>query len=259
MLIPFKKMNAQGNDFVILDHFANQALDVDFPRLAQDICDRHFGVGADGLVILEPCADGDARMIIFNNDGTRAEMCGSALRCVSFMMMQKTHKDQVDIVTDSGLKQAKREGDFITVNLGKPELIRQKMHVDEFCGDLVDIGNPHYIVFQEDISRDPHLEHGAKLEHHPAFSRPVNVHFVQILERDIINLKIWEHACGATLACGTGAASAVFAGIQRGCLASKVAVNVPGGKIIIQATETGEMLLIGTVSESFQGCYPWKI
>ncbi|MCB5295612.1 MAG: diaminopimelate epimerase, partial [Candidatus Cloacimonetes bacterium] len=132
MLIPFKKMNAQGNDFVILDHFANQALDVDFPRLAQDICDRHFGVGADGLVILEPCADGDARMIIFNNDGTRAEMCGSALRCVSFMMMQKTHKDQVDIVTDSGLKQAKREGDFITVNLGKPELIRQKMQVDEF-------------------------------------------------------------------------------------------------------------------------------
>ncbi len=258
MLIPFIKMNAQGNDFVILNYFHEVPHIEDPARFAAEVCDRNFGVGADGLVILKPCPDADAQMIIFNNDGSRAEMCGSALRCVSSLLLQTTSKTAVDILTDSGLKHASMEQELITVNLGKPILLQQEMPVDIFKGDLVDIGNPHYIVFQEDISDDPHLKYGSMLEHHPDFEAPVNVHFVQVLNGSAIRMKIWEHACGATLACGTGAASAVFAGINRGMLDSSVEVEVPGGTLFISTTANGQFLLTGTVSMNFRGTYLWR-
>jgi diaminopimelate epimerase len=258
MLIPFIKMNAQGNDFVILDLFAHELPELDHAKLSEQICDRHFGVGADGLVILKPCKDAEAQMIIFNNDGSRAEMCGSALRCVAWLMMTKLERTELEIRTDSGIKHAIREVDFIRVNLGKPRMLQSNMPVKGFLGDLVDIGNPHYIVFREDVSDDPHLMYGAMLEHHPAFTKPVNAHFVQVVDSDLIKLKIWEHACGATLACGTGAASAVFAGITRGILEHQVAVEVPGGSIFITAQTDGSMLLSGEVAENFRGTYLWK-
>ncbi|MCK9433602.1 MAG: diaminopimelate epimerase [Candidatus Cloacimonetes bacterium] len=258
MLIPFIKMQAQGNDFVILDLFEQKMAEMDYPRLAIDICKPHFGVAADGLVLLFPHPGADARMTIYNNDGSLAEMCGSALRCVSALMMQKTGRDELNILTDSGLKQAKKEKDAIVVNLGKAKLLRKSFPVEQFRGDLVDIGNPHYVVFVDSLDDDPHLKYGSVLEHHPAFEKPVNAHFVKVLEPGRIQMKIWEHACGATLACGTGAASSVYAGIRRGLLDAHVQVDVPGGDlhIVLQADES--LLLSGTVAESFRGIYPWK-
>jgi len=258
MLIPFIKMNAQGNDFVILDLFAHELPELEYPELARQICDRHFGVGGDGLVLLKPVSEADAQMIIFNLDGSRAEMCGSALRCVSSLIMQKTGKSEVDIRTDSGTKQAFREEEFICVNLGTPKMLQSKMQVEGFSGDLVDIGNPHYVVFRESIADDPHLQFGGLLEHHPAFQKAVNAHFVKVMDSDWIQMKIWEHACGPTLACGTGAASAVFAGVSRGLLDKQVEVEVPGGSIFITFQEDASCLLSGEVAESFRGTYPWK-
>lgn len=260
MLIAFQKMQAQGNDFVILDYVDHGLPGYDFPALASSICDRHFGVGADGLVTLEAVDTADARMVIYNSDGTRAGMCGSALRCVSKLLMEKLAQAEVLILTDSGLKQARRKADDIIVNLGSARIIKADFPADDFTGDLVDIGNPHYVVFCEDISDDPHLKFGARLEHHPAFPAPVNVHFVQVQSRQSIQMKIWEHACGATLACGTGAASSVYSGIRKALLDHEVAVEVPGGMLkIIYQKETDTMLLSGPVNHVFSGNYTWKI
>ena len=259
MLIPFIKMQAQGNDFVVLDVFEQSLSEVDFHALAIAVCERHFGVGADGLVLMSPCLEADARMTIFNNDGSLAEMCGSALRCVSSLMMQKTGNCDLDILTDSGLKHARRDGEKVTVNLGKARLLRKGYPVEQFTGDLVNIGNPHYVVFVDSLEDDPHLKYGTILENHPAFEKPVNAHFIKVCNRASIQMKIWEHACGPTLACGTGAASSVFAGIQRGILDSKVDVEVPGGELQIDYLCDGSLLLSGTVAKSFRGSYPWKI
>lgn len=258
MLIPFIKMNAQGNDFVVLDGLEAELPKLDYPQLARHICDRHFGVGADGLVLLKPIAIADAQMIIYNIDGSRAEMCGSALRCVASLLMQKLNKENLEILTDSGTKQATRHGDLLRVNLGVPELLHKDLSVEGFRGDLVDIGNPHFVVFSQNLEDDPHLKFGALLEHHPAFHKAVNVHFVRVTNKSRMQMKIWEHACGATLACGTGAASAVRAGISRGILDTHVAVEVPGGCIFIDALADGSFLLSGEVAESFRGIYPWK-
>ncbi|MDD2424279.1 MAG: diaminopimelate epimerase [Candidatus Cloacimonetes bacterium] len=260
MLIAFQKMQAQGNDFVILDYTDQDLPAHDFPALASSICDRHFGVGADGLVTLQTSDTADARMIIYNSDGSRAEMCGSALRCVSSLLMDKLAVAELNILTDSGLKQARRERDKIIVNMGTAQILEEDVPAGGFVGDLVNVGNPHYVVFCDDISGNPHLKHGAMLEHHPAFPSPVNVHFVQVLSKNRMRMKIWEHACGPTLACGTGASSAVYSGIRKALLAHEVTVEVPGGILsIIYQEETDTMLLCGPVTQVFSGDYSWKI
>ena len=259
MLIAFQKMHAQGNDFVILDYMDQDLPAYDFPALASSICDRHFGVGADGLVTLLPCETADAQMIIYNSDGSRAEMCGSALRCVASLLMDKSARNEALILTDSGLKQARREGEDIIVNMGTASILEEDVPAGGFVGDLVNIGNPHYVVFCDNVSENPHLKHGAMLEHHPAFPAPVNVHFVQILSKDRMRMKIWEHACGPTLACGTGASSAVYSGIRKALLSHDVTVEVPGGILrIIHQEETDTMQLCGPVTQVFSGNYIWK-
>lgn len=261
MLIPFIKMQAQGNDFVILDAFSSQLPELPFAELARRICLRHYSVGADGLVILDRSEEADAQMIIYNSDGSRAEMCGSALRCVSKLVSEHLSKTSLKIKTDSGIKAASiklLEG-IIQVNLGSAKLLKQDLEVSPLCGDLLDIGNPHFVVWMEDLEANPQLQYGAYLEHHSAFKAPVNAHFARVISDREIEMKIWEHACGATLACGTGAACTVYSGIRKGLLEDEVLVRVPGGEIgISYQRETDDLLLSGSVSEAFTGVYEWK-
>jgi diaminopimelate epimerase len=260
MLIPFTKMQAQGNDFVILNYLEADLPELDFAALAAAICDRHFGVGADGLALILPSSEAEAKMLIYNSDGSRAKMCGSALRCVSALLFKAGRKNELKISTDSGLKSAHLQAEEITVNLGAAAIIDPDITVEGFKGDLVDIGNPHFVVFLDDLEADPHLRYGAILEHHAAFSAPVNVQFAQVLSPNLIRLKIWEQACGATLACGTGAASTVFAGIKKGLLQDQVRVLLPGGSIrIIHEKDDNSLLLMGPVSEVFTGRFLWKV
>lgn len=259
MLIPFIKMHAQGNDFVILDGFASVLPELPFPILAEQMCRIHTGIGADGLVLLSPCDNAAAKMTIYNSDGSLAEMCGSALRCVSFLTHQRTQLSEFIVNTDSGLKPVSvcaKSGD-VTVNLGTPMLMLSNYNAEGISGDLVDIGNLHFVVWQSDLSGNPHLQHGSALEHHAGFPRPVNAHFAKVLSPSEIDIKIWERACGATLACGTGAASVVFSGISKGMLGSHVKVNMPGGSVYI-SEESGAYLLSGQVRQVFCGEYQWK-
>jgi len=261
VLIPFVKMHAQGNDFVILNGLEQDLPELSYPDLARHLCPRRIAVGADGLVLLLSDSDADARMIIYNSDGSRAEMCGSALRCVASLAAGHFSRDFLDIETDSGTKNARIEPEtgVITVNLGSARMLNHAYPVDAFQGDLIDIGNPHYVIWTDDLSQDPHLQYGPGLEHHSAFMNPVNVHFARKISEHEIQMKIWEHACGATLACGTGAASTVFSGIHRALLAHDVTVNVPGGVIRISYLESSdELLLSGTVTKVFEGQFAWK-
>lgn len=259
MLIPFVKMHAQGNDFVIVDGYANKMPKLDFPALAIDACAPHTGIGADGLVLIVPSKTAGAQMIIYNSDGSRAEMCGSALRCVSWLTHKRLKQTNVRILTDSGIKFAELsfDGSRVAVNLGHPQLVESSLAVNGFTGDLVDVGNLHYVVWADSLDDNPHLLHGPSLEHNKAFPHPVNSHFALLHSSSEIDIKIWEHACGATLACGTGATSCVFSGIQRGLLSGIVKVNMPGGSVQLEVKDSG-YILSGEVSLSFSGVYPWK-
>ncbi len=262
MLISFTKMHAQGNDFIILDAFnypPNSLSKIDLPALAAKMCQRRTDVGADGLVTLSPAKTADGQMQIFNSDGSRAEMCGSALRCVAFLLRSKRRRGDLSILTDSGLKTALVNGNNqVSVNLGVPKILQKDLIVEDFCGDLVDIGNLHFIVWHADLESDPHLKHGSFLENNPAFPKPVNVHFVRLGEADTLQMKIWERAVGATQACGTGAVSSVCSAVSRGLDSEKVLVQMPGGEVIVKPGTHGYQLT-GEVFTAYRGEYDWRI
>ena len=147
MQIEFLKMQAQGNDFIILEGLTEASRELDFPALARAICERRFGFGADGLVLILPSEEARARMVIYNSDGSRAEMCGSALRCLTRHLYDPQLSASFRIITDSGIKEVElleESGALVPkVNLGKPVIQKLNMQVDQFTGSLVNIGNPH--------------------------------------------------------------------------------------------------------------------
>ncbi len=258
MLIPFSKLHAQGNDFVFLQLLHTPKSSLPLEELAKDICDRRSGVGADGLVLLLAAHDADARMLIYNSDGSHAMMCGSALRCCAFLLNKLSGKTELLFATDSGLKTASvREGQ-ISVNLGKPILKERDISLEGITGSLVDMGNPHFVSFQHELNGQE-LELGPLLERHAHFGEGVNAEFVRALSRLEIDMKVWERGAGATSACGTGAAASVFCGIEQGLLDDEVRVNMPGGDVRIKRLENGEFILAGTVEHTFSGVYKWKI
>ncbi len=263
MLIPFFKMQAQGNDFVILDLLDQNEPEFDAARLAQDICHRNFGVGADGLALLLSSETASARMVIYNSDGSRAEMCGSVLRCCSWYLYDKTGNTELALETDSGIKAASilvKEGKpEVVVNLGQPLLLEQELELEGLTGLLIGVGNRHFVSFWDDLASAPHLRYGSRIEHSPQPWAGLNSQYVKLLSRTELDLLIWENACGATLACGTGAVASVFGGILKGWLDEEVKVNMPGGSVLIQRLENGEFLLKGTVELIFSGEYRWKV
>lgn len=261
MLIDFIKMQAQGNDFVILDHPAPEILNADLKALAKAFCDRHFGFGADGLVILTDSETANGRMIIYNSDGSRAAMCGSALRCLSLLQHRRSGEVHFSLETDSGTRNCSFEhGTTTAVNMGEPELLEENKSVGAFKGSLVSVGNLHFVIFTDSLENAPHLKHGAFLERHPAFPRPVNVHFARIIDPENIELGIWETGAGPTLACGTGATASVLTGILKHDLKHSVKVHMPGGIVCVtMLPDGGEFELSGEVKEVGTGRYAWKI
>jgi diaminopimelate epimerase len=258
MKIPFIKMQAQGNDFVIIDSTVVKIEQSGIPKLAADICERHFGVGADGLVILDMQKPG---MTIYNADGSMAEMCGSALRCSCYLLAEKSGLNAVMIHTGQGPSKGIIDKDnpfLVTVEIGNPHLIANNVKIQDITGDCVSIGNPHFVVFREDLSDNPQIKFGRAISENPYFDNGTNVEFVRVLSGNEIELAVWERGAGATLACGTGSTAAVFAGQRRGLLDSEVTVILPGGRIQIVKTDK-TYLLSGEVDLVASGEYLWKI
>ena len=275
MKLDFFKMQAQGNDYLFFDFSDKNIPAVDFASLSRKFCNRHFGVGADGIVLISENRENDAEMRIFNADGSEAEICGTALRCVVSYLAEKTGKAKISVRTKAGIHSGEVVSDgkypLIKVEMGKPEFQERNLTIENFRGDLVSVGNPHFVVFVKDgfyrreenyleKNREGHeeytenyaLKYGKKIETNPHFPKRTNVEFVKIISPKTAAMQIWERGSGITLACGTGATAAAFVGMENKLLKNEVTIIVPGGEVIISSRDGG-FFLTGEVSKVFTG------
>lgn len=274
--INFTKMNGLGNDFIILEYEEYKKTGKTMEELAVKLCDRHFGIGADGLFIVDPnVTNTDAKWIFYNNDGSIPQMCGNGIRCFAKYLYDKkiVNKEEFSIETLAGTMIPKILDDGrIKVNMSKPILepknipvkteknlnFEIKLDTKTFIANAVSMGNPHCIIITEEDTKALALEYGKDIEHHTLFPEKTNVEFIKILSRNEINLDVWERGCGITLACGTGACASVVAGILNGLLDNKVKVNLPGGQLEIEWQGTKDnpnydIFMSGSADYSFTG------
>ena len=253
MKLNFVKMQAQGNDYLFFDLRGRTFPLLNLEKLAIAISDRHFGVGSDGIVLILDDAENDAFMRIFNADGSEAPMCGSALRCTTWLLAKDfPFQSSFRISTLAGQKTGQKLADNqIKVNLGSAKILATENFAQR-TWHLVDIGNPHAISFEKDLAAGRAAQMGAEIEN----KFDANIEFVEILSETELNLQVWERGSGVTLACGTGAAAAVAAGIEAKLLAGKVQVNLPGGQVWVEKSQD-QLFLSGAVTEVFTAS--WEV
>jgi diaminopimelate epimerase len=278
MNIEFVKMQGAGNDYIYLD-LLERTCRVDWGDLAKRISSRHFGVGGDGLVLILGSSKADFRMRMFNADGSEAEMCGNAIRCVGKYLHDRgrLEKPVFTIETLSGVKTLEvakkdRAGRALqlTVDMGLPVLkgseIPLKVDAEPvigvdvmgYRGTAVNMGNPHIVFFVDEITDGQVLGDGPRIERHPLFPRRTNVEFVKVLSRKKIEMRVWERGTGETLACGTGACAAAVAAALNGLTGREVEVKLLGGALLVDWRETdGTVLMTGPAEEVFSGVYPY--
>ncbi|HCJ09268.1 MAG: diaminopimelate epimerase [Lachnospiraceae bacterium] len=251
----FTKMQGLGNDYVYVNCFQEN---VENPsEVAIKVSDRHFGIGSDGLILIKPSEVADFRMDMYNADGSQAEMCGNGIRCVAKYVYDYGLTDQTEISVETlaGIKYLKlqiEDGKVarITVNMGQPELNPIKIPVKAEGEQVVDepievngttykmtcvsMGNPHCIVFVEDTASFPLEEIGPMFENHARFPKRVNTEFIQILNRNEVNMRVWERGSGETLACGTGACASAVACVLNGLTDNEITLHLLGGDLIVR-------------------------
>ncbi len=261
MATPFVKMHGLGNDFVVFDA-RERRLPVLSAEAVRRLADRHTGIGCDQLIVIEPAAgDGDARMRIFNSDGSEVGACGNASRCVA----QLIGKARVE--TGGGAIEVEPNGDGASVDMGRPhfewEAIPLAYPMDTLDMPVgwdslerpsaVNVGNPHVVFFVDDIEAHPLSVLGPRIETDPLFPEGVNVNVAQILGPDRIRLKVWERGAGLTRACGTGACATAVAAMRRGLVGREVTVELPGGALRIEWRATGHIGMTGPATTAFRG------
>ncbi len=253
--VKFTKMHGAGNDYVYIN--AMEIVPDNLPSLSRQISDRHFGVGSDGLVAIMPSSKADFRMRMFNADGSEAEMCGNASRCIGKYVFEKglTDKTEVTLETLAGIKILKlevRNGEVssVTVDMGEPELrpeaipVRSESMVSkiserelingrEYVITAVSMGNPHAVIFTDSITDKLVLEEGSCLETADIFPNKSNIEFARIIDRNHVEMRVWERGSGETFACGTGACATVVAAVLNGLTEQRVVVKLLGGELEI--------------------------
>ncbi len=272
----FIKMHGAGNDYVYIDCF-RQPLTTDPVALARAISDRHTGVGGDGLVLILPSERAPVRMRMFNADGSEAEMCGNAIRCVAKYAAETdlAEGEDFDIETGKGVLHVAiiaREGrrvSAVRVNMGPPILVNKDipttlpgnpptnvpLTVGERTFDVtsVSMGNPHCVTFVPETNDDWVLNIGPRIEVHPAFPRRVNAEFVEVITPGEFRMRVWERGSGETMACGTGACAVAVAGVLTGRLDRRSVAHLRGGDLTVEWTESGDVLMTGPAVEVFRG------
>lgn len=258
----FSKIHGLGNDYIYVD--ARKLKLNNINDLARKVSDRHLGIGSDGLILLLDSKIADYKMRIFNADGTEAEMCGNGIRGLAKYIYDNNiskNKD-LNIETNCGIKKLKLNilnGKLIdvTVNMGKVSLIdKNDLTIDneKFEFNYINVGNPHLVIFTDNLKDINLKDIGPKLENHPLFPNRTNVEFVQIIDRENISMRVWERGSGETLACGTGAVASIVAGILNNRLNNKCKVHLKYGVLSIYFNEnTYEAYLTGTVTRVFDG------
>lgn len=274
----FTKMHGAGNDYVYVDCFAEE-VPRDLARLAIAVSDRHKGIGADGLILICPSEQGDARMRMFNADGSESEMCGNGVRCVAKYVYDHgiARKDRLNIETGRGvlaldLQMARGKVERVRVNMGAPILesariptalsgdppIRHQLTAAGRTFDVtcVSMGNPHCVTFVERLEDEWVHVVGPEVERHPAFPRRVNAEFIQIVSPREFHMRVWERGSGETQACGTGACASAVAGVLTGLTERRVLAHLPGGDLELEWAENGDVYLTGEAVEVFSGEWP---
>ena len=278
MKIKFTKMQALGNDYIYVDCFKQKLAKANLSDLAERMCNRHFGVGADGLILVAPGRAHKLRMIFYNPDGTEAEMCGNGIRCFARFLYEHglSKKKLQNIETKAGIIHTEiiSTGDdfLIRVDMGKPIMERRKIPVrgrGRFCINeplnlggrkvkiiSISLGNPHTVIFVKREFSPRWRKIGQMVENHPFFPRRTNVEFVKILSPKRIRLKIWERGVGETLASGTGASAATVAGVLTKKLNRKVTALFDKGELAIEwKKQDGHLYMTGPATSVFSGVY----
>ena len=271
----FTKMNGCGNDYVYINGFVEK---VENPKeLAKKVSDRHFGIGSDGLILIVPSDKADFCMRMFNADGSEGEMCGNGIRCVAKYVYdhKMTDKTEISVETKAGIKYLDLtvEDEKVTkvkVDMGEPILepkkipvrsekkrvVNEPIAVAEKTWNMtcVSMGNPHAVVFVEDTGSLEIEKYGPLFENHELFPNRTNTEFVQILNRNEINMRVWERGSGETLACGTGTCASVVACILNGYTDEKVLVHLLGGDLEIKYEKTtNHVFMTGPAETVFEG------
>ncbi|MGH6735236.1 MAG: diaminopimelate epimerase [Methyloceanibacter sp.] len=275
-LLPFRKMNGLGNDFVVLDARARVfGLTAEAVRA---IADRKEGIGCDQLIALEPSSKADVFMRIWNADGGEVAACGNAARCVAALVAEEQGRPQVTIETEDAVLGAVVGGDGqVTIDMGAPRLAWNEIPLAEPFHDTrrielqagpidapvlhspaaVNVGNPHAIFFVEDVDAVDLARIGPMLEHHPLFPERANISVAQVLSPEHLKVRTWERGAGLTRACGTAACASAVAAIRRELTGRKVTVSLPGGDLVIEWREgDGHVLMTGPYALDFEGTLP---
>ncbi|MCI8514582.1 MAG: diaminopimelate epimerase [Lachnospiraceae bacterium] len=278
----FTKMHGTGNDYVYVNAFEETVADPE--RVARFVSDRHFGVGSDGLILIRPSAKADCWMDMYNADGSSSEMCGNGIRCVAKYVYDHriVTKNPMTIETGAGVKTirlAVEDGKAVSaqVDMGCPVLLSrgntvcpeisnrenlaklpvwEKIVVDgtEYEMIAISVGNPHAVVYVEDVARVDIEKIGPKFENHERFPERTNVEFIQIADRKHMNMRVWERGTGETLACGTGATASGVASMLAGYVDTEVTVHLLGGDLtILWDQESGHVKMTGPAVEVFSG------
>lgn len=269
-VLDFVKLQGAGNDFIVVDALDNRYSEADLTGAASRLCDRHFGIGADGVILVLPSDKADYRMAIINSDGSIAEMCGNGIRCFArFLVDRDKAAGTVAIETLAGIRNVEVVDAGFTVNMGAPMLDAEEIPVAGFEGRVVSrplevdgvtyditcvsMGNPHCVIFTDSVDDVPLEAVGPKIETHPAFPKKTNVEFVQVIGREEIKVRVWERGCGITLACGTGTCASVVAGVLNDKIERKALAHLPGGDLIIDWRGNDNVYMTGPAEEVFTG------
>jgi diaminopimelate epimerase len=254
-------MHGLGNDFVLIDSRKEKLGDLDRQKLAVDLCDRHFGVGADGLLIVWPSQKAHYRMQVINADGSEAEMCGNGIRCFAKYVYEtdQLKEEVISVETPAGIilpAVILENGAFagVEVDLGEPKDEGQ-VKLAGYTFRKISMGNPHAVAFIDNLSDVALAEIGPTVENDPHFSNRTNVEFVRVLNDKELGLAVWERGVGETLACGTGACAAAVAAHLAGKTGRRVIVHLPGGDLDIEWTEENRVLMRGPAVQVFTGAY----
>jgi diaminopimelate epimerase len=274
--LPFTKMHGAGNDFVVLDALGQELPPLE--PLAAQLCDRHFGIGADQLLVVRPSRAADFRMQIFNADGSQVEMCANGIRCFYKYLRDRGHTDadEIGVETLSGVVRPRWAGEGrVAVDMGRPVLdparipttlgrgegpvldVPLEVGGETLAVSSVSMGNPHAVIVVKDPDAAPVERLGPLIERHPAFPNRVNVEFVTPPVRGRIRQRTWERGTGETLACGSGACAAAVVCMLRGALERRLLVELRGGELEI-AWQGGDahVLMTGPAAEVYTGVFP---
>ncbi|MCC6445867.1 MAG: diaminopimelate epimerase [Armatimonadetes bacterium] len=278
----FTKMHGSGNDFVVINSFEQELpAEEKLPELSRFLCDRHFGIGSDGMILVLPSRVADFRMRMLNPDGSESEMCGNGIRCFAKFVHDRglTKENTVQVETLAGIKVLKlnvRGGkvESVRVDMGNPVLLRkdipmrgdtntevigETLRVDgkKFEVTCVSVGNPHCAIFVDDVENFPVTRIGPQIENHKAFPKRTNVEFIQVKSNTEIFMRVWERGAGETLACGTGACASTVASALNKKTGRQVTVHLKGGDLHVEWTGDNRIMMTGPAEEVFTGevCY----